>query len=231
MGKYIRKPKTSGDVAVKDASQSYLGVRTRAKTLALQRLRSSADASPPPKTDYLQLRSRRLQKPPLLRKNFPNSGKAPAPAAAADGKFGNSAEEPSSEPAALPVPPGGGEDGRFGRVNGGGSDNNDSEIKASVGDNNLEFEARDRCLLNEALDFFEHEVHETLDLVGPPLEVVDVESVDGDVAHAELVAIHEEGHEGQKSFPMAHALVKATCALVTTVSIKYKGHVIGDGAH
>ncbi|CAA0833438.1 Cyclin-dependent kinase inhibitor 3 [Striga hermonthica] len=145
MGKYIRKPKTSGDVAVKDASQSYLGVRTRAKTLALQRLRSSADASPPPKTDYLQLRSRRLQKPPLLRKNFSNSGKAPAPAAAAGNpQFGNSAEEPSSEPAALPVRPAGGEDGRFERVNGGGSDNNDLEIKASVGENNLEFEARDR---------------------------------------------------------------------------------------
>ncbi|KAK6143998.1 hypothetical protein DH2020_020818 [Rehmannia glutinosa] len=66
MGKYTRKAKMTVDVAVMDVSQSYLGVRTRAKTLALQRLQSTtAAARPPSKPDacYLELRSRRLEKP------------------------------------------------------------------------------------------------------------------------------------------------------------------------
>lgn len=71
MGKYMRKAKTTGEVAVMDLS---LGVRTRAKTLALQR-QARLPASPPqPSTasaqpassGYLQLRSRRLLKPPIL---------------------------------------------------------------------------------------------------------------------------------------------------------------------
>ncbi|CAA0823876.1 Cyclin-dependent kinase inhibitor 3 [Striga hermonthica] len=148
MGKYIRKPKTSGDLSVKDVSQSYLGVRTRAKTLALQRLQSSsasaADAShaspPPPKPDYLELRSRRLEKPPL-RKNFPNSPKNPA--ATEKPQFENSAEKPSPEPAVLPIEPAGEDDGRFERLNGGGSEIGDSEIQASLGENNLDLEARE----------------------------------------------------------------------------------------
>lgn len=58
-----------------DVSQSSLGVRTRAKTLALQRLQKSsaspvtAGASPTPDSSdgsYLQLRSRRLEKPPVV---------------------------------------------------------------------------------------------------------------------------------------------------------------------
>ncbi|KAJ8558242.1 hypothetical protein K7X08_005008 [Anisodus acutangulus] len=70
MGKYLRKAKITGDVAVMDVSQSTLGVRTRARTLALQRLQSSSTTTPPPSssssssdTSYLQLRSRRLEKP------------------------------------------------------------------------------------------------------------------------------------------------------------------------
>lgn len=73
MGKYMKKSKITGDVAVMEVSQpTSLGLRTRAaKTLALQRLHS-ASSSPPPTTpdgssfSYLQLRSRRLEKPPLL---------------------------------------------------------------------------------------------------------------------------------------------------------------------
>uniref|UniRef100_A0A7N0UQ57 Cyclin-dependent kinase inhibitor domain-containing protein n=1 Tax=Kalanchoe fedtschenkoi TaxID=63787 RepID=A0A7N0UQ57_KALFE len=61
MGKYMRKSKAAGDVAVMELAQSSLGVRTRAKTLALQRLQQSA-ASP---GSYLQLRSRKLEKPPV----------------------------------------------------------------------------------------------------------------------------------------------------------------------
>ncbi|KAK4407335.1 Cyclin-dependent kinase inhibitor 5 [Sesamum angolense] len=82
MGKYIRKPKTMGDVAVRDVSQSSLGVRTRAKTLALKRLQSSlasVDASQQPhKPEYLELRSRRLEKPPLVRQQLQNSRKSHA---------------------------------------------------------------------------------------------------------------------------------------------------------
>ncbi|XP_019188187.1 PREDICTED: cyclin-dependent kinase inhibitor 3-like [Ipomoea nil] len=58
MGKYMKKGKITADVAVMDLSESPLGVRTRAKTLALQRLQSQSDSD----SDYLQLRSRRLQK-------------------------------------------------------------------------------------------------------------------------------------------------------------------------
>ncbi|GMI90101.1 inhibitor/interactor with cyclin-dependent kinase, KIP-RELATED PROTEIN 3 [Hibiscus trionum] len=73
MGKYIRKAKTAMEVAVMDVSQSSLGVRTRARTLALQRLQKSSTS--PAKAaasldsgdgSYLQLRSRRLEKPPVV---------------------------------------------------------------------------------------------------------------------------------------------------------------------
>ncbi|XP_010547079.1 PREDICTED: cyclin-dependent kinase inhibitor 3 [Tarenaya hassleriana] len=84
MGKYMKKSKITGDVGVMEVSQpTSLGVRTRAaKTLALQRLNSSSAAasaaavSPATSPDgsaiangpscYLQLRSRRLEKPQLL---------------------------------------------------------------------------------------------------------------------------------------------------------------------
>ncbi|KVI12307.1 cyclin-dependent kinase inhibitor 3 [Cynara cardunculus var. scolymus] len=72
MGRYMRKAKLTVDVvAVMDVSQSSLGVRTRAKTLALQKLEASKTATTPPPPEqnselsYLQLRSRRLEKPPL----------------------------------------------------------------------------------------------------------------------------------------------------------------------
>ncbi|XP_047334504.1 cyclin-dependent kinase inhibitor 3-like [Impatiens glandulifera] len=53
MGKYMRKTNISGDTAV---TQPSFGVRTRAKTLALQKLQSASEST------YLQLRSRRLEK-------------------------------------------------------------------------------------------------------------------------------------------------------------------------
>ncbi|KAL5990412.1 hypothetical protein ACLOJK_011312 [Asimina triloba] len=60
MGKYMKKAKITGEVAVMDLTQSSFGVRTRAKTLALQRLQKSTSAS---SASYLELRSRRLEKP------------------------------------------------------------------------------------------------------------------------------------------------------------------------
>lgn len=61
----MRKAKTAGDTAVMEMSQSSLGVRTRAKTLALQRLQSTAASTAAPENPdscYLELRSRRLEK-------------------------------------------------------------------------------------------------------------------------------------------------------------------------
>lgn len=64
MGKYMKKTKMAGDVAVMDVvSQSPLGVRTRARTLALQKLAVAAPPDPAAGAgSYLQLRSRRLLK-------------------------------------------------------------------------------------------------------------------------------------------------------------------------
>ncbi|THU56607.1 hypothetical protein C4D60_Mb11t19020 [Musa balbisiana] len=57
MGKYLRKAKVSVEVAVMEVShQSSLGVRTRARSLAAATAQDSSRA-------YLELRSRRLEKP------------------------------------------------------------------------------------------------------------------------------------------------------------------------
>ncbi|KAJ7950420.1 Cyclin-dependent kinase inhibitor [Quillaja saponaria] len=67
MGKYMKKSKIAAVMEV--SPQSSIGVRTRAKTLALQRLQklsSSPSVAPNPDASsfsYLQLRSRRLEKP------------------------------------------------------------------------------------------------------------------------------------------------------------------------
>ena len=66
----MRKAKLTGDVmSVMEVSHTSLGVQTRAKTLALQKLQASKTATaPPPEHDdellYLQLRSHRLENPP-----------------------------------------------------------------------------------------------------------------------------------------------------------------------
>ncbi|GFY81668.1 cyclin-dependent kinase inhibitor family protein [Actinidia rufa] len=68
MGKYLRKSKTSGEVSLMEVAQSSLGVRTRAKTLALQRLQKSPSLSAAANDSGgggYQLRSRRLDKPPI----------------------------------------------------------------------------------------------------------------------------------------------------------------------
>ena len=78
MGKYMRKAKATGEVALMEVSQASLGVRTRAKTLALKRLQKSSPDSNSPTAksstassggSYLQLRSRRLEKPPIVTPN------------------------------------------------------------------------------------------------------------------------------------------------------------------
>ncbi|XP_010439694.1 PREDICTED: cyclin-dependent kinase inhibitor 3-like [Camelina sativa] len=70
MGKYMKKSKTTGKIGVMEVTEpTSMGVRTRAaKTLALKRLNSSASDSalPDDSSCYLQLRSRRLEKPSSL---------------------------------------------------------------------------------------------------------------------------------------------------------------------
>lgn len=61
----MRKGKVSGEVAVMEVSGALLGVRTRSRTLALQRTDGGKGEEEPAGTgDYLELRSRRLVKPP-----------------------------------------------------------------------------------------------------------------------------------------------------------------------
>ncbi|KAL6194950.1 hypothetical protein ACLB2K_036025 [Fragaria x ananassa] len=129
MGKYMRKSKPAGHVAVMEVSQA--GVRTRAKTLALQRSSSS----------YLQLRSRRLEKPPILvpkrhhnkhhhtPKQQQPSAAEPSPTKPEDGS-----EELS--------PPKEEEQKKNSELNDGGEDGGAEE--ASFGENELEFEGRER---------------------------------------------------------------------------------------
>ncbi|XP_062216848.1 cyclin-dependent kinase inhibitor 5-like [Phragmites australis] len=65
MGKYMRKGKVSGEVAVMEVPcGALLGVRTRSRTLALQRAQRPLETGEVEETgQYLELRSRRLEKP------------------------------------------------------------------------------------------------------------------------------------------------------------------------
>ncbi|KAL8545186.1 hypothetical protein ACS0TY_005397 [Phlomoides rotata] len=141
MGKYMRKPKTTREVALMDVSLSHssLGVRTRAKTLALRRLQSS----PPPKLDYLELRSRCLEKLPFLNHN---SRKAPAPSPK-QGFLCTDEENPQTQidgSLENPIEPAMEVDRCSGRQIGGFEIGN-SEIEASLGENSLDLEARESC--------------------------------------------------------------------------------------
>ncbi|XP_073310841.1 cyclin-dependent kinase inhibitor 3-like [Primulina huaijiensis] len=131
MGKYMKKSKIRCDVAVKDVSQSSLGVRTRAKTLTLQRLQSSSELLPPnPDPCYLELRSRRLEKPTLVRQNMQNSEKVSSPKDCLNfpekEEFGSGSVPKEEEGVCR------------------GFETGDLEIEASCGENNLESEARER---------------------------------------------------------------------------------------
>ncbi|WCJ38087.1 Cyclin-dependent kinase inhibitor family protein [Euphorbia peplus] len=117
MGKYMKKSQITADVALMDLSPSS-GVRTRAKTLALQRLNPSPDFDSS-SSSYLQLRSRRLQKPPSLQ------------------DFNNGAKKLSSRMRKK----GGGVDFGDGELQ---SETEDLGVEVSLGDNYLDFELRER---------------------------------------------------------------------------------------
>ncbi|KAM7527401.1 hypothetical protein LguiB_030811 [Lonicera macranthoides] len=133
MGKFMRKAKITRDVAaVMDLSQSSsLGVRTRAKTLALQRLQSQN----PNSSNFLELRSRRLEKPPLVSTPKDSSSQNPNP---------NSNPTQSSKKQ---------KEGYLGEINTllaskeddeTGCDNCDLGVQVSFGENNLDFDGRER---------------------------------------------------------------------------------------
>ncbi|CAN6299117.1 unnamed protein product [Urochloa humidicola] len=87
MGKYMRKAKVSGEVAVMEVTAAPLGVRTRARALALQRLQkqqAQGEEKEGAGGEYLELRSRRLEKlPPPVPTGRSCGGKKMAAAAAA----------------------------------------------------------------------------------------------------------------------------------------------------
>ena len=128
MGKYIRKGKITGEVAVMEVShhhQPSLGVRTRArtKTLALQRLQiskarprpsscsssasSSSSSSSKSSSCYLQLRSRRLEKcfpPRTQRAANPRTNASPVSSPKrSKGTEGSKKEEKSENDAGIDV--------------------------------------------------------------------------------------------------------------------------------
>uniref|UniRef100_A0A803Q2N1 Cyclin-dependent kinase inhibitor domain-containing protein n=1 Tax=Cannabis sativa TaxID=3483 RepID=A0A803Q2N1_CANSA len=67
MGKYMRKAKAASEVAVMEVSQASLGVRTRAKTLALQRLQKSPPVSKSPRSTRESTPSNLIRDPDIIR--------------------------------------------------------------------------------------------------------------------------------------------------------------------
>lgn len=153
MGKYMKKSKiTGGDVALlmelaHPPQAASIGVCTRAKALALQRLQKTTPApavAPNPDASslsYLQLRSRRLRKPHSLIKQQPQQPReccreSPSP-------------RPNSSPRVGQVDSGLVEEyeqGCFGAFCKGNEaeESNDLGVEASFGENNLELDGRDR---------------------------------------------------------------------------------------
>ncbi|XAR58720.1 hypothetical protein NMG60_11014219 [Bertholletia excelsa] len=174
MGKYLRKAKVTGDVAVMEVvSPASLGVRTRAKTLALQRLQSTSTtaAAPPtnPESSYLQLRSRRLEKlPPPLNESRkqqrnqqhsaqrdgcaenPNPNRSTSPGFRASSRLGMKSVNTGSVDSAS-VSCSKSEEGqiiefktRANREDETVDDDDDLGVEPSSGENNLDFDDRDR---------------------------------------------------------------------------------------
>lgn len=77
----MKKAKPKGELSLVDSTTAttttttYFGVRTRAKTLALQKSQPQQPDLSPSSGSYLQLRSRRLHKPPISQ----HSSKRPKP--------------------------------------------------------------------------------------------------------------------------------------------------------
>ncbi|CAM0870596.1 unnamed protein product [Alopecurus aequalis] len=91
MGKYMRKSKASGEVAVMELGGALLGIRTRSRTLLAMQQRKGNEG------DFLELRSRRLEKqqpppPPPGPKEKDAGRKEQAPATVEEGFGANDLE-------------------------------------------------------------------------------------------------------------------------------------------
>ncbi|XP_019426492.1 PREDICTED: cyclin-dependent kinase inhibitor 4-like isoform X1 [Lupinus angustifolius] len=138
MGKYMKKtkPKTEKQLSLLDTN-TYFGVRTRAKTLALRKSQFSSISG----GSYLQLRSRRLHKPPISIPSHDSSSKrqklqnpkSPIRNPSSGSRFGNGSVVASGELEKE-------------EVKGIVHENVDaaSVVEASCGENCLDFEGRER---------------------------------------------------------------------------------------
>jgi hypothetical protein len=144
MGKYMKKPKITGEVALLMELSHSIGVCTRAKALALQRLQKTTPSpavAPTPDASsfsYLQLRSRRLQKPPLLRKQQQQQQQQPTTDGESNSRLKVGSVEVKEEDED--------EQGYAGEFWKGdeAEEGNDLGVEASFGENTLEFDGRDR---------------------------------------------------------------------------------------
>ncbi|KAF9663435.1 hypothetical protein SADUNF_Sadunf17G0049700 [Salix dunnii] len=158
MGKYMRKAKTTNDVAVLDMSY---GVRTRAKTLALkkqQALKLHASSATPPSSPagYLQLRSRRLEKKPPPIPSL-HHGSPKRQQRRLGGQNNNKLRQQESPSPILKSSSRVDKDNGSGQEKEGGEskeveENNNSNSKdlGSFGDNVLDIEDRDRLHIHRA---------------------------------------------------------------------------------
>ncbi|KAI4356421.1 hypothetical protein L6164_000445 [Bauhinia variegata] len=148
MGKCTKKPKIAGDVAVMEVSpQSSLGVRTRAKTLALQRLQKLSSCEPDPDdSSYLQLRSRRLEKVVFdsKKQQLQEQPKKSCRDSPKSNYCGVNSRFRESSVKSVSVKEK--EEFSMGKIAKGSEEgeNNDMGLEASLGENMLETESRDR---------------------------------------------------------------------------------------
>lgn len=117
----MRKGKVSGEVAVMEVpGGALLGVRTRSRTLALQRAQRPLDKGDAEDAagEYLELRSRRLEKPHKEQHPPPPPPLAPAPAT----KRGAGRKAAAAAPHALA----------------------EDDVEVSFGENVLDFDSMER---------------------------------------------------------------------------------------
>lgn len=147
MGKYMRKAKVSGEVAVMEVShQSSVGVRTRARTLAAAAAAAAQDSS----RAYLELRSRRLEKPlppPSACKPCKDTSKPkPNPSSKTDSRFSSQKSGPNRRSNSGSV-----ESVSTRRCSAALEAELPPDAEVSFGENILEADSRDRWVLLESV--------------------------------------------------------------------------------